>query len=374
VREVLAYRFRLYPSREQERKLLQTLEFCRWVYNLMLGWLEEQEHPNLYELKRKLPKLKEEHPELKGVYSQVLQEEVLKLSRNLRSLAGLKRNGGKIGWLRFKGRGWFKSFTYPQSGFRLKGKKLVLSKVGEIPLKLHREVRGKIKGVTIKHERSGRWYALFRVEDEPSSLPRTGKAIGIDLGIKHFLTDTDGRQVENPRFYEHTLERIKVEQRNLSRKQRGSRNRGKQRVKLAKLYERLVDQRDDFLHKLSRFYVSHYDMIAVEDLNIAGMAKNRHLAQRILDASWGKFLHFLSYKAERAGRMVVRVNPRGTSQEYKHGELDRDYNASLNILERGVSGLGRPFEPVETEPLRELNPIPASSVVEAGSPHLFMGG
>jgi putative transposase len=144
-------------------------------------------------------------------------------------------------------------------------------------------------------------------------------------------------------------------------------------VKLAKLYERLVDQRDDFLHKLSRFYVNHYDMIAVEDLNIAGMAKNHHLAQHILDAFWGKFLHMLSYKAESAGGVVVRVNPRGTSQEYKHGELDRDHNAALNILERGTVGMGRPFEPVEMGPPRELIAVPASTVVESGSPHPFTG-
>lgn len=157
-------------------------------------------------------------------------------------------------------------------------------------------------------------------------------------------------------------------QHNLSRKQRGSRNREKQKVKLANAYERIVNQRGDFLHKLSRFYVNNYDMIAVEDLNIAGMVKNHNLAQRILEASWGKFLHFLSYKAERAGRIIVRVNPRGTSQEYKHGELDRDYNAALNILERGLVGLGQPeLTPVEMGPLRELETIPASSVTEAGS-------
>ena len=130
-----------------------------------------------------------------------------------------------------------------------------------------------------------------------------------------------------------------------------------------------MNQRNDFLPKLSRFYVDNYDFIAFEALNIKGMVRNHRLAGKILDASWGKFLQMLSYKAENAGKIVVKVNPRGTSKEPKYGELNRDYNASLNILRRGLSGLGQPFEPVEMEPLRELIQAPASSIVEAGSPH-----
>jgi putative transposase len=153
----------------------------------------------------------------------------------------------------------------------------------------------------------------------------------------------------------------------LSRKKKGSRNRAKARVRLARVYERLENQRNDFLHKLSRFYVNDYDVIAFEDLNVRGMVRNNCLARKIHDASWNKFFTMLSYKAENAGRMVVKVNPRGTSREYKHGELDRDYNAALNILERGLSALGRRCAPVETKPL--LVAVPASVIVEAGSPH-----
>jgi putative transposase len=129
----------------------------------------------------------------------------------------------------------------------------------------------------------------------------------------------------------------------------------------------LENQRNDFLHKLSRFYVDNYDVVAVEDLNVEGMVRNHCLARKIHDASWSKFFTMLSYKAANAGRTFVKVNPRGTSREYKHGKLDRDYNAALNILERGLSGLGRPFVPVEIKPL--LVAIPASCIVEAGSPH-----
>jgi putative transposase len=285
---------------------------------------------------------------------------------NARALVQLKKNGGKVGKLRFKGEGWFKTLNYNQSGFKLEGKKLVLSKVGELPIKLHRKVGGKVKGAVIKRERSGRWFAIFQVDDKLKALPKTGKAVGIDVGIKHFLSDTDGRQVENPRFYERSLERIKVRQKRLSKKQEGSKNSEKARVKVARAFERMVNQRNDFLHKLSSFYINNYDVIAVEKLNIASMTKNHNLARKILDASWGKFQQMLLYKAESAGRVVLEVNPRGTSQEYKHGELDRDYNAALNVLERGLVGLGwSELTPVEMEPLLS---VPARAVIAGQVP------
>lgn len=349
------------------------MELCRWLYNRLLFELnlaggkgtklrQTDTQALIVDLK------KHEKPELGGVYSKVLQMVNYQLWSNIRTLAKLKRKGKKVGKLRFKGEGWFKTLNFNQSGFRLENGKLVLSKVGEIPVKLHRNIKGKVKGVIVKRERSAKWHAIFEVEDEPETLPKTGRGIGMDVGIKHFLTDTDGRQIENPEFYRRALKRIRVRQRQLSKKQKGSANWRKARTRVAVVYERLVNQRDDFLHKLSHFYVSYYDALAVEDLNIAGMVRNHTLAQRILDASWGKFLRFLSYKAERAGRVVVKVDPRGTSQQYKHGELNRDYNAALNILERGLVGLGwSEPTPVETEPLLR---VPASAVIAGQVPSL----
>jgi len=200
-------------------------------------------------------------------------------------LAELKKNGRKIGKLRFKSEGRFKTLNYNQSGFRLEGKNVILSKIGENPIKLHREVKGKIKGVLIKRESSGKWFAIFQVEEPSKLLAGTHKTIGIDVGLKYFLTDTDGRQIENPRFYRKSLERIRMEHKKLSRKKKGSKNRERQRIKLAKAYEKLVNQREDFLHKLSRFYLNNYDIIAVEDLNIKGMVRHYRLASKILDAS-----------------------------------------------------------------------------------------
>ncbi len=369
---MLSYRFRLYPSKTAQKTLDRHMKLCRWLYNRLLSELNLAREKGINFRRMDAQALivdlkKHEKPELDEAHSKVLQMVNWQLWSNIRALAGLKRNGRKVGRLRFKGSGWFKTLNFNQSGFKLDVGKLVLSKVGEIPIKLHREIRGRIKGVIIKRECSGKWYAIFQVEDEPTPLPKTCKAIGVDVGIGHFLTDTEGKQIENPRFYERSVERIKVKQKQLSKKEKRSKNWRKAQTKLARTYEKLVDQRNDFLHKLSRFYVNDYDVIAVENLNISGMAKNHNLSQKILDASWGKYLHMLSYKAERAGRVVVRVNPRGTSKEGDES-LDRDYRASLNILQRGLVGLGWPeLTPVETGPL--LN-IPASAVIVGQVPSL----
>ena len=362
---MLSYRFRIYPSKTVQQSLSEHLELCRQMYNRLLEELDKARRENR-RLTRKdtqafIVKLKEENPKLKQVYSKVLQMVNYQLWSNVKALAQLKKNGKKVGKLRFKGK-WFKTLNFNQSGFKLEGKKLLLSKIGSIPIKVHRRIEGKTKGVLIKRGFSGRWHAIFQVEAKPKPLSKTNKAVGIDVGVKHFLTDSEGRRIENPKFYQKTLGRIKVVQHWLSKKKKDSKNREKQRKKLAKLYEKLTDQRNDFLHKLSRFYINNYDFIAVENLNIRGMVRNHLLAQAILDASWGKFLQMLFYKAESAGKIVVKVNPRGTSKE-RMKIKDRDYRASLNILER--SGMGRPFEPAEKEPL--LEEIPASFIIEAGS-------
>jgi putative transposase len=218
--------------------------------------------------------------------------------------------------------------------------------------------------VIIKRERSGKWFAIFQVEDEPEPLPETGRAIGIDVGVRHFLTDSEGRQVENPRFYEDARADKGEAEEAVEEKKKGSKNWEKARVRLARAYEKLVNQRNDFLHKLSRFYVNNYDLIAVERLNISGMVKNHNLAQKILDASWGKFLHMLSYKAERAGKRVVEVDPRGTSPNLPEG-FDSDYVAACRILSLG---LGRPeVTPVE---MGSLLRVLASAVVVGQVPSL----
>jgi len=392
----LTYRYRLYPSKAQERKLLATLDQCRWLYNQFLERLNRKENgktPRRYELQATLPRLKRERPELKQIHSKVLQMVLHQLYSNLRALAELKRNGRKVGKLRFKGWGWFKSFTYNQSGFKIveghgKRKELWLSKIGAIPIVLHRNVDGKIKQIHIKRERSGKWFACFSIEVEGA--PKVGKIskpVGIDLGITHYTTDTSGNFVEHPHSITKSEWRLKREQRGLSRKQKGSKNRAKQRVRLARAHERVRNQRLDFLHKLSRRYVNIYDFIAVEDLGVKELIETAHNGKNRADAAWAAFLHMLTYKAERAGRWAVKVEPRGTTDRCsgcgelvekplwvrmhrcpKCGlELDRDLNAARNILQNGLKKIG--LEPAEFTPV-EIGPLPtrASLIVEAGSP------
>jgi len=352
---MLSHKFRIYPSKTIQKKLQEQLELCRWLYNRLLFELnkakEESRTLKPKDTQSLIVNLKQENTNLKKVYSKVLQMVNYQLWSNIKALHKLKKNGKKVGKLRYKGKGWFKTLNFNQSGFKIdfENNKLILSKVGSIPIKLHRSIEGKIKGVIVKREKSGKWYAIVQVEDKSEPLPPIGKVVGIDVGVRHFLTDSDGRQVENTHFYERTLERIRILHKNLSRKQKGSKNREKARIKLAKAYEKLVNQRNDFLHKLSRFYINNYDVIVVEDLQIRNMVRNGNLAQKILDASWGKFIQLLSYKAERAGRKVVKVNPRGTSEGLSMDDPYRDYISACRI--KNKAGLGRPYEPVERRPL-----------------------
>jgi putative transposase len=363
--------------KNQERVLLQTLEHCRWVYNTLLEWFNKQEKPDRYTLQNRLPLLKQEHLELNTVYSKALQYEVWRLFSNLHGLSQLKKNHHKVGSLRFKPSHRFRTIHYNQSGFKIitTGKrldKLYISKIGDIPMRMHRDVQGTIKQVVVKHYLSGDWYACIvaEMQDEVAQKP-IRSAVGIDVGLKHFCSDSDGLQVENPKYLEKSLRQLKRRQRNLSRTLKGSCNRNKQRVLVARKYEQVQNQRNDFLQKLSRYYVNRYDFIAVEDLNIKNMVRNHHLARHINDASWNKFARLLFCKAESAGKTTVCVNPRGTSQEYNHGnDIDRDYNASLNILERGLKMVGLGWSSVDIRPLQKPYRVSASQVVETGSPLL----
>jgi putative transposase len=377
------YKFRLYPTKVQEQQLLLTLEHCRYAYNTLLEWLKKQDKPNRYTLQNKLPALKKEHPELNTVYSKALQYEVYRLFSNLRGLSQSKKKHRRVGGLRFKPSHRFRTIHYNQSGFAVKdtGKRLDrlhLSKIGDIPMRMHRDIQGTIKQVVVKHYLSGDWYACIVAEQQTEIAKKPIRsAVGIDVGLKHFCSDSDGLQVENPKYLGKSLKQLKRRQRNLSRTLKGSCNRNKKRILVARKYDAVQNQRNDFLQKLSRYYVNRYDLIAFEDLNIQGMVRNHHLARHISDASWNQFMQLLFCKAESAGKTTVCVDPRGTSQEYNHGEdIDRDYNASLNILERGLQkvGLGlSELTPVDIRPLQRLYRASASQVVETGSPMRSVG-
>ena len=357
------YKFRLYPNTKTEKILEEHLEISRWLYNRLLEQINNARENNMKITQRDtqalIVKLKKEEPEFQKLHSKVSQMINYQLWSNIRGLSQLKKNGKKIGKLRYKKKGRWKILNYNQFGFSVdaKNNRISLSKIGSIKAKIHRKIDGKVKGVIVKRYPSGKWYAIVQVEVEPEKLPETGKTVGIDVGIKYFLTDSDGKQIENPRFYEKALKKIKGLHKNLSRKQKGSKNREKARIKLAKAYEKLNNQRRDYLHKLSRYYVNNYDLIKVEGLNIRNMVRNHRLSQKILDASWGEFMEMLSYKVEGTGKIVKKVNPRGTSKGLTYNNPLRDYISANRIK----WGRDYPDTPVERRPL--LHTISAKEVV-----------
>jgi len=294
------------------------------------------------------------------------------------------KNGEYPGFPRFKSRNRFKSFTYPQSGFKLKDGRLYLSKIGNIRIFQHRPIDGDIKTLTTKRDNVGDWFATFVVEspDTPKIEPKT--LIGVDVGIEKFATLSNGEMITNPHILLDSERRLRIVQKGLSRKKKGSNNRKKSRIRVAKRHRKIQRQRDDFLHKASKALVSKSDLIAFENLRIKNMIKNEHLSKSISDCSWGKLMQYTTYKAEEAGKYVYFVSPNGTSQICsKCGvivkkslsvrihqcptcglRLDRDLNASLNILKR--VGWGTP-KPNQTPTEIGVQPS-AQPVEEVGSP------
>jgi len=351
-----AYKLRIYPNKEQTEKLENNLDICRQAYNMMLGELNDQIIIDKAQIQAMLPDMKICEPKYKEVYSKTLQYECYRLFSNLSALRVLKSNGRKVGRLRFKGKGWFKTISYNQSGFKLDQeiKKLNLSKIGNIKIKLHREVEGNIKQITIKKS-IDKWYATILTDAIIKT--KCGKGIiGIDLGIMDYLVDNNGNKVKNSKTLEKYKKELKLKQQNLSRKKKGSSNREKARTQVAKLHEKIKNRRRDFLHKLTTNLVKQNKLIAMEKLDIKQMSQQKFFnARNMLDCSWGEFGTLLNYKAENAGCLVVKVNPRNTSKmcsscgslqdmplykrEYKCENcgmvLDRDHNSAINILKLG---------------------------------------
>ena len=336
--------------------MFETLNLCRQTYNNLLAEFDSWDNISKYELQSIIPNLKICDSRLKRVYSKTLQYENYRLFSSLKALSKRKKKGYKVGRLRFKGKGWFKTFTYNQSGFKLiqTGKRcqiLHLSKIGNILIRCHRNIKGKIKQVTVKHMQSGKWFASVTEErkEEIKQQP-INKIVGIDVGLTDTAWDSDNNKIANPRHLKKKAEKLAHLQRKMSRKKKRSINRNRWRIRLARQYEKLVNSREDFLHKLSRYYIDNYDAIAMEDMPIPNMVHN-HLAKSILDSCWGKLRQYISYKAENAGKLYIPVDYKGTTQrcsqcgaivtknlsEREHKcpncgfEVPRDYNSALEI-------------------------------------------
>jgi len=356
------YKFRLYPTKGEAENIHFTLERCRLLYNRLLAEriaAYEQSGRSLtyYEQKATLPERKQYIPELKNVHSQVLQQVVERLDIAYQAFFRRVKSGEKAGFPRFKPESRYNSFTYPQSGFSIAGKHLWLSKIGNIRIRLHRQPQGTIKTCTIMIK-NGKYYACFSCEVEHGPLPASDKQVGIDLGLSKLMVTSDGERIESPQLLRKSEEKLKRKQREVSRKKRVSNRRRKAVRELARLHEKITNQRRDYAHKQSRRLVNEYGLIAFEDLNIQGMIQNHRLAKSIADSGWNGLVQFVTYKAESAGRRVVQVNPYRTSQRCSNcGEIvkkslavrihqcscgyiaDRDENAAINILQLALQSI-----------------------------------
>ena len=358
-----AYKFRLQVSKTQSQKLNDTVYLCQQLYNAALS-----ERKQAYQLNRisinyqaqqnQLPDIKQTNPEYKNIHSQILQNVLKRVDLAFQGFFSRVKKGVKAGYPRFRSLNRYDSFTFPQSGFSVVGNKLTLSKIGTVKLKLSRQIIGKVKTLTIKNE-CGKWFAIFTVETAAKLLPETNQAIGIDAGIKSFLTLSDGTEIENPRFNASLQKSLRVAQRSVSRKKKGGNNQKKAVLKLRKIHQKIKNCRYDFQHKVARFLVNNFYIIAIEDLRVKNMLKNHNLAKAISDVAWGSFFQILTNKAENAGRQLIKVNPCKTSQKCSGcGEivkkdlsvrihncnscglsLCRDINAAINILRSGLDRL-----------------------------------
>jgi putative transposase len=353
------YQYRLYPNKEQTFKLLGQFEECRWLYNHLLnqrkdGWENNQTSISAYDQQKYITELKDERQSLKTVHSQVLQDITIRIELAFQSFfRRIKAKSTEAGYPRFKGKDRYDSITYKQSGFSLIDNKLKLSKVGNVKIELHRPLKGQVKTLTVRKNNLNQWFACFSVDiEECIALPKTNKIIGIDVGLSSFATYSDGTKIDNPRFLRTSEKELTALQSNYSKHKNKKTKR-----RLCKLHNKIANQRKDFCHKLSRNIINEYDTICIEDLAINKMVKSHQMAKSIYDAAWFQFAQFLIYKAEEADRKVVQVNPAYTSQDcsgcgYRVAKqlsdrihncpncglsMDRDVNASLNILRLGTS-------------------------------------
>jgi putative transposase len=359
-----SFKYKLKPTPDQERVFEHTLMRCRHVYNAALGerreaWRMRGVTITYYQQQAELPDIKAAMPEYAEVHSQVLQDVVLRVERAYQAFFRRVQVGEAPGYPRFQGRQRYHSFTYPQvgehGGARLDNGCLVLSKIGRVAMRWSRPLEGLPKTVTISQEADG-WYAIVSCDEVPvQPLPPTGREIGIDVGLKVFLVTANGEVVDNPHHFRHAERYLAKCQRRVARRMKGSHRRRKAVAVLAKAHQHVKRQRADFHHKTALALLQTNDTIYLEELRVANMTRNRHLAKSIQDAGWAQFRVILDAKAACAGRRVITVPAHYTTQECSEcGErvpkslsvrthicpacglvLDRDLNAALNIQRAG---------------------------------------
>lgn len=356
----LSYKYRLYPTSAQADFLNAQLREACDLYNCALeerigAWKTCRKSVNYYDQANQLKAMRAEG--LIGLANYGCCQDVLRrLNKTFAAFFRRIKRGEKAGFPRFKPARRYDTLTFPtyRDGCKLTDRLLRIQGAGGIKVKLHRPVEGKIKIVSVKRE-AGRWFAVFSVERDASPLPPSAQTVGIDVGLSNFATLSDGTAIENPRFYREAQRALRVAERRVARRRKGSKRRRKAVVLLARAHARIQAQRGDFHHKISRQIVNRYGLIAVEDLNVKGMSQG-NLAKSVHDAGWTSFFNKVAYKAESAGRELLRVNPRGTSQtcicgqrvaktlsQRRHScsscglEGDRDHVSAQLILRLGLS-------------------------------------
>lgn len=355
-------KFRIYPNREQQNIINQTLGCCRLIYNKGLAMRNEayengskigysQTSAMLTDLKKD-----EKFAFLKLVDSIALQQSLRDLDRGFVNFFQ-KRAAHPVFKSKHNHHQSYRTINQ-RDNIRIVGKRIKLPKLGFVKIRQSMEV-GKINNVTIERTPTGKYFAVLNVEFEPEPLINMGGLIGIDVGIKDFYSDSNGNVVSNPKYLEKSMRKLIREQRKLSRKQKGSNNRNKQRVKVALVHEKITNQRNDFLQKESTMLIRENQTICIEDLKVKNMIRNRRLAQHIASASWSKFFDMLTYKSVWYGNDIVKVPTMYPSSQtcsccgYKntlvknlavrvwecpkcHTVHNRDANASINILKKGL--------------------------------------
>ncbi len=373
---MIALKYRLFPSKAQEKALNETLAVCRLVYNSLLHERTALHEKSKYEPGLKSPtyytqapaitRWKKDYAELKTVHSQVLQNVAVRVDLAFQAFFQRIKAGETPGHPRLKGKGQYDSITYPQSGFKIGASSVWLSLFGspvQIKAKLHRGILGKVKTCTVRrygsNSKSSKWFVCFSVEQEEDFLPPCAEAIGLDAGLNSFLALSDGEFVDNPRFFRRDEKALAKAGRKQAKTKKHSHERRKANKVLSRIHERIRNRRHDFVHQTARRLVNRFGVIAVEKLNVKNMLGNHYLAKSISDASWSMFRTVLTHKAESAGRVIVAVNPAYTSQDcsacgYRpdglegrtkkklsdrwhfcpncSASLDRDINAAINIL------------------------------------------
>jgi putative transposase len=358
------FKYRLYPNTAQIVALDgQLAEACR-LYNAAV-----QERRDAYRISHKSINYCDQANQLKEIRAagdlalvnfSCCQDVLRRVDKAFNAFFGRVQNGQKPGYPRFRPASRYDSITLPAYGDGCKmldNGKLRLQGVGAVKVKLHRPIESKIKTVTVKRE-AGRWYAVFSVECEPKPLAASMEKAGIDVGLSAFATLSDGTEIENPRYYKQAQAKLRRAQRKVARRKRGGNNRKKAVRDLQRAHAHVRNQREDFAHKVARRLVLLFGLIVVEKLNVKGLAAGM-LAKSVNDAGWSSFIIKLTYKAAEAGRELVKVDPRGTSQRcvcgapnpkilsqrWHHCEscglsVPRDHASALEILRLGLSLLG----------------------------------